>query len=201
MCKLSSQFKTVFGSWPLNSVLLTVLFDFLYPWSLSKLLVFTRCCKIKARTKWIFERVSQLGLSKQFCYTAQLWKVRDFCCIKCYIQCKGYQPYKWTSVWISSSVKRGFPDGFCPVISPSSFWQRLIQILKYGRKGMAKPTCPKIEFPVAHASMEVMGTFCHDWGLDYSLANWSIWTPKWVQKWGWLYRSWQRSGQVLYKIN
>lgn len=119
MCKLCSQFKTVIGSWPLNSLVQTVLFDFLYPWSLSELLVFTRCCKIKDRTKWIFGRVSQLGLSKQFCYTARLWKVRrDFCCTKCYIQCKVYQPYQWTSMWISRRIKRGSPDGLLSCDQP-----------------------------------------------------------------------------------
>lgn len=142
MCKLCSRFKTVIGSWPLDSVLLTVLFDFLYPLSLSELLVFTRCCKIKDRTKGIFGRVSQLGLSKQFCYTVWLWKVRDFCCIKRCIQCKGYQPYPRTSMWISS---RSFPDGFsCD--QPIILWTQTNLILKFRLEGMAKPTALRLNF-------------------------------------------------------
>lgn len=140
MCMLCCQFKTVIGSWPLNSLVQTVLCLISCTHGAYQNIVdfLQGVTKLKTELRWIFGTVSQLSLSKQgvFLYIMAVkgkrfllhqishavqrlptWSIS---------QCMDLKQHQW-----------GSHDGFCHMSIPSFCWHRLIQILKYRRKEMA----------------------------------------------------------------
>lgn len=153
-------FKTAMGSRPFNRLLQTGLCLLSCTHGAYQNIVgfLQGVTKLKIELRWIFGTVSQLSLSKQFCYTAQLWKVRGFCCLTSPMQLEGFPPAPSTSTRISSSVTGALPVGFVAWISPSFCWHRLIQIWKYGRKGVTWPACPEVELRIsAHETVGIVG--------------------------------------------
>lgn len=71
---LCCQFKSVIGSWPFNSLLQTILCLISCTHGAYQNIVgfLQGVTKLKIELRWMFGTVSQLSLSKQFCYMAWL---------------------------------------------------------------------------------------------------------------------------------